>query len=41
MFTIKISDEILDKLRTMLEDEDEGTGVLGTAISFDGPPAGA
>ena len=27
MFTIKISDEILDKLRTMLEDEDEGTGV--------------
>ena len=27
MFTINISDEMLDKLRTMLDDEDEGTGV--------------
>ncbi len=33
MFTIKISDEILDKLRTMLEDEDEDTGVSQVRIS--------
>lgn len=36
MFTIKISDEILDKLRTMLEDEDEGTGVSLREYSIGG-----
>ena len=35
MFTIKISDEILDKLRTMLED-DEGTGVRLREYSIGG-----
>lgn len=27
MFTVKVSEEMLEKLRVMLEDEDEGTCV--------------